>query len=332
MIADDDDAPPALGEIDLALIHALQVDARAPWTRIAAAIGVDAATAVRHWNALRAEGLAWLTAWPTPQRWASTTDLAFVLLRPGTEPGALAAVVGRPWVLSVDETSAGPLVLVASSAGLAQLGERVRLLEEDGAVVLRMDVVAAITAEDSTWRLPVLSAAQQRAIRPPARSVADTARVPRAQTIAELAEALDEDPRMSAAALGDRLGVSEATARRAVERASAAGLLRFGCDLAMPAAGFRRGAVLWARGTDPAAAAGRAARLSEAHRAGVVVGPAPLFACVRARTLTALPGIERAWGDEAEIVDRWTVLRSIKRNGHELDPQGRSRRRIPLRW
>ncbi|WP_169797714.1 hypothetical protein, partial [Microbacterium resistens] len=69
-----------------------------------------------------------------------------------------------------------------------------------------------------------------------------------------------------------------------------------------------------------------------AHRAGVVVGPAPLFACVRARTLTALPGIERAWGDEAEIVDRWTVLRSIKRNGHELDPQGRSRRRIPLRW
>ncbi len=80
------------------------------------------------------------------------------------------------------------------------------------------------------------------------------------------------------------------------------------------------------------AASIRAARLPEVHRAGVAVGPAPLFACVRARSLTALPAIERAWGGDVEIVDRWTVLRPVKRNGHELDASGRSIARIPPRW
>ncbi|VXB52741.1 DNA-binding transcriptional regulator AsnC [Microbacterium sp. 8M] len=327
--------PRPLDEIDLAVVHALQLDARAPWTRIAAAVGVDAATVVRHWSALNDEGLAWLTAWPTAERWASSTDLALVLVHPGITTDAQAAAVRRPWVLGVDETSAGLLLLVAASEGLAQLGERVRALETDAAV-LRMDVAASVSAEDSTWRLPVLSATQQRLLRPAPRgarpSAADAPRPPKPHIVAEIADVLDEDPRMPSAALAVRLGVSEATARRAVERATAAGLLRFGCDLAMPAAGYRRGAVLWARSTDPESAAARAARLPEAHRAGVAVGPAPLFACVRARSLTALPAIERSWGPDVEIVDRWTVLRTVKRNGHELDAFGRSIARIPPRW
>ncbi|MDR2322633.1 MAG: AsnC family transcriptional regulator [Microbacterium sp.] len=327
---DDAEARP-LDEIDLALIHALQLDARAPWTRVAAAIGVDAATVVRHWSALREEGLAWLTAWPTPERWASSTDLALVLAHPGASAEARAALVRRPWVLGVDETSAGLLLLVAASAGLPQLGERVRDLETE-ATVLRMDVAASVAAEDSTWRLRVLSAAQQRLLRSERPSVVEGARPPKPQAVAEIAETLDEDPRMPSATLGARLGVSEATARRAVDRATAAGLLRFGCDLAMPAAGFRRGAVLWARSADPEAAAARAARLPEVHRAVVVVGPAPLSVSVRARSLTALPAIERSWGPDVEIVDRWTVLRPIKRNGHELDAAGRSIARIPPRW
>ncbi|WP_439902333.1 AsnC family transcriptional regulator [Microbacterium azadirachtae] len=327
--------PRVLDEVDLAVVHALQLDARAPWTRIAAAIGVDAATVVRHWSALTDEGLAWLTVWPTAERWASTTDLALVLVHPGIAPDAQAAIVRRPWVLGVDETSAGLLVLVAASEGLPQLGERVRALEAD-ATVVRMDVAATVSAEDSTWRLPVLSTAQQRLLRPGSggtrASAADTARPLKPQVVADIADVLEEDPRMPSAVLAARLGVSEATGRRAVERATAAGLLRFGCDLAMPAAGYRRGAVLWARSADPEAAAARAARLPEAHRAGVAVGPAPVFACVRARSLTALPAIERSWGQDVEIVDRWTVLRSVKRNGHELDASGRSIARIPPRW
>jgi len=322
----------SLDEIDLAVLHALQIDARAPWTRVAAVIGVDAATVVRHWSALRADGLAWLTAWPTPQRWSSTTDLGVALLDSRIPAEALAAVVRRPWVLSVDETSAGYLALLATSAGLAKLGDRARELADDGAPVLRMDVAASIVAEDSTWRLAVLSNAQQRSLRAGTPAGAATPRPIAPSTLAEITAALDEDARMPAATLALRLGVSEATSRRNLERATAAGLLRFGCDLAMPAAGFGRGVVLWGRSEDPEGAAARAARLPEVHRAGILVGAAPLFVCLRARSLTALPAVERAWGGDVQISDRWTVLRSMKRNGHLLDADGRSVARVAPSW
>lgn len=330
MNASGDDLPAMLGELDLSIVHALQIDARAPWTRVAAAVGADAATVARHWQALREESLAWLTAWPTPERWSSTTDVAVVLLGRRTSPTVIQEVVALPWVLSVDDTSAGWLVLVAGVGGLPVLGERVRALAELGARVRRMDVAAAIVAEDSGWRLRVLSRQQQRTLGGPARG--GDARPPRADVVAELADALDEDPRLPAAALAVALGVSEATARRTVDRAVASGMLRLGCDLAMPVAGFRRGAVVWARSGDGAAAAARAAQLLEAHRVGIVVGPAPLFVCVRARSLTELQRIEASWGGEVETVDRWTVLREVKRNGHVLDASGRSVARVPVRW
>jgi len=318
-----------LGELDLAIVHALQVDVRAPWTRVAAAVGADPATVARHWQALREESLAWLPAWPTPERWSSSTDVAVVLLDAATPPAVVDAVVRQPWVLGADETSAGVLVLVAGAGGLTLIGERVRALAGLGAPVLRMDVASAIVAEDSGWRLRVLSRAQQRMLRD---SAARDLKPLRAEVVDELAAALDDDPRMPAATLAQTLGVSEATARRAVDRAVASGLLRLGCDLAMPAAGFRRGAILWGRAGDAEEAAARASRLPEAHRVGILVGAAPLFACVLARTLTALSGIERAWGDDVEVVDRWAVLRPLKRNGHLLDALGRSAERVPLRW
>ncbi|MBO9626015.1 MAG: AsnC family protein [Microbacterium sp.] len=327
------DALRDLDELDLAIVHALQIDARAPWTRVAAAVGADAATVARHWQALREESLAWLTAWPTPERWSATTDVAVVLLDPRTGADAIAEVVRQPWVLSADDTSAGCLVLVAGAGGLAVLGDRVRALTALGARVRRMDVAAAIVAEDSGWRLRVLSRQQQRVLREGAAGVSsEEPRPPRPEVVAEIADALDEDPRMPAATVAQRLGVSEATARRAVDRAVGAGLLRLGCDLAMPAAGFRRGAILWGRSGDAEGAAARAARLPEAHRVGILVGRAPLFVCVRARSLTALPQIEQVWGDDVEVTDRWTVLRGLKRNGHLLDASGRSVERVPLRW
>lgn len=319
----------AFDELDLAVVHALQIDARAPWTRVAAAVGADPATVARHWQALREASLAWLTAWPTPERWSSSTDVAVVLLDRATPPERIDELGRLSWVLSVDETSAGWLVLAAGGAGLAALGERVRTLGGFGEVH-RADIAAAIPAEDSGWRLRVLSRAQQRTLSAAPRGA--EARPPRPEVVAELADALEADPRMPAAALGVALGVSEATARRTVERAVAAGVLRLGCDLAMPAAGYRRGAVLWGRAADVETAAARAVQLPEAHRVGILVSGAPLFVCARARSLTELPRIEQAWGAELEIVERWTVLRELKRNGHLLDANGRSAARVPVRW
>ncbi|QCQ17998.1 AsnC family transcriptional regulator [Microbacterium sp. RG1] len=323
--------PGSLSELDLAIVHALQIDGRAPWARIAAAVGADTGTVTRHWQDLRAGGLAWTTIWPTPERWARTTDVALVLM--DADAAARDAIALMPWVIALDETSAGVLAVVAESGGLEAIGARVRTISGLGAGIRRADVAASIAQEDSTWRLQALSRAQQRLLVAPAGARRDV-RPPSPEVTAEIAAALADDPRLAVLTLGRRLGVSEPTMRRTLDRAIAAGVLRFGCDLAMSAAGLGRAAVLWARARDVDAAADRAGLLAETHRAGVVVGPSPVFASVRMRTLTALPSIEHRWQDAAavEVADRWTVLRTWKRNGHLLDGEGRSIRRIPVEW
>lgn len=331
---DDDVDAPTLDELDLAIVHALQIDARVPWTRLAGVLGIDAATVARHWRLLSERRAAWLTSWPTPQRWASSSDLAVIVLDtpPGTDAAEVrGAVLDLPWAIGLDDTSAGLVVTVAASRGLDALAERRRQLIALGTRVRRMDVVAALAEEDSTWRLQALSRDQQRAL---ARPTGVPSRPPASHLVDDIAAALDEDPRLPTVTLAARLGVSEPTARRAVDRVLAAGLVRVGCDLAMAGAGLGRGAILWARAFDVEAAAARAARLPEAHRVGVTVGPAPLFVCVRARSLAVLPRIERAWQDATpvEVVDRWTVLRTWKRNGHLLDAAGRTLRRVPVAW
>jgi len=193
-----------------------------------------------------------------------------------------------------------------------------------------MHVVAAVLAEDSMWRTRALDARGQRAMA--ATSAEEAAHPPKPEQVGELLEALAGDPRMSAARLATQLGVSEATARRAVDRAAATGRLGLGCDLAMPSAGLRRGAMLWARSPEPHAAGAQARRLPQAYRVVEVVGPASLCVSVRATTLTALPEIEQQLGSGIEIVDRWTVLAERKRNGHLLDDWGRSAGRVDVGW
>ena len=344
-----------LDELDLAIVHALQIDARAPWTRVASAVGADSATVSRRWEQMQEDSLAWLTCWPRAAQWESSTDLAMVLLSGDADADAVSAL---PWAFSVDETSAGLVALVASSSGLRALGGRARELAEvaagpGGARNRRdpsMHVVSAVIAEDSSWRTRALDARGQRIMAggSPGASGAGAAggagsgagsgagdsggssRPPKPEVVAELLDALGTDPRMSAAGLARRLGVSEATARRTVERAS--DRLGLGCDLSSWAAGLRRGAMLWARSPQPHASGLRARSAPQSYRVLQIVGPAPLCISVRATTLTALPEFEQALGEGIEIVDRWTVLGTRKRNGHLLDEWGRTRGRVDVRW
>src|SRR5262249_33104486 len=58
-----------LGETDLALIHALQIAPRAPWSAVGAVIGISAVTAARRWERLVDQGLAWVIGQPGPTLW-----------------------------------------------------------------------------------------------------------------------------------------------------------------------------------------------------------------------------------------------------------------------
>jgi hypothetical protein len=97
------DARHGFSELDLALLDAPQTTPRAPWSRIGRALGVDAATAARHWERLRAAGLSWITAHDA----AKTATVAFVEVRcrPGSLASVSAAAALLPWVFNVDETA-----------------------------------------------------------------------------------------------------------------------------------------------------------------------------------------------------------------------------------
>lgn len=328
--------PVLLDEVDLAVVHALQVAPRAPWTQVGAAVGVDAATAARHWDRLVAERLAWWTVWPTPEQWSATADVAVVQVRPG--PGALDAAADRwcalPWVLGVDETPLGLVALAAGDAGLAALAARVREQETDDERLEHVALAQRVLREDSTWRLRVLAPRQVRALEGPAGAAEPLPSSAPVTLVHEVAAALRDDVRTSHAALGRRLGVSEATARRALARVARAGALRFGCDVAMPAVGLGRGVLLAARaaGEDRDGALARIARDPAVHRVAELVDDAPLLVALRTATLERLPELERGWGSAVEVVGRTTVVRARKRNGHLLDAEGRSCGHVTPVW
>src|SRR5438128_7915967 len=69
--------PVTLTETDLALVEALQVAPRAPWTSLGAALGISAATAAQRWARLAATGSAWVTGGPGVALW-NTRCVAYV--------------------------------------------------------------------------------------------------------------------------------------------------------------------------------------------------------------------------------------------------------------
>lgn len=318
-------------EVDLALVHALQVNARAPWSQIASVIGVDAGTAARRWAAINEQGLAWFSVWPTPERHAPRSDAALVRVASVVRPETLDGWLRTPWVLGVERTSAGLTMLVIGHGGLAELERRiVETFPPVHAPVV--EYAAAVPREDSCWRLQSLSAGQSASLRPDEVEVG--ARVPREEVVEEVTTLLREDARMSLGTLAQRMGVSDATARRTVERLVGRGLLRVGCDVSMPAVGLGRGVVVRARVRGGAYERGNDAALRTAavHRVLNLVGPAPLTVSCRLGSLTQLVALEREWGEDVEVVDRWTVTETLKRNGHLLGPDGRSVGQVDVDW
>lgn len=319
-----------LAEVDLALVHALQVNARAPWARIAEVIGVDPATAARRWAAINARGAAWFAVWPTPERHAARSDAALVRVAARITPEAADAWCRTPWVLAVERTSVGTQALVVGHGGLAALEQRIHdlvaLVDDPGPV--HVEYAAAVPRDDSSWRLRVLSATQVRDLSEPR---TPGLRAPSEEAAAEVTALLREDARMTWGAMAARMGVRDATARRTVERVLAHGLVRIGCDVAMPAVGLGRGVVVRARADatfDPDALL----RSPAVHRVLRLVGPAEWTVSCRFTSLTELDAVERAWGPGLGVVDRWTVTAALKRNGHLLDASGRSTGEVDVDW
>ncbi|RSD09529.1 Lrp/AsnC family transcriptional regulator [Amycolatopsis eburnea] len=314
---------------DLALVEALQRDPRAPWTRIAAAVGTDATTAARRWDRLQAAGLAWLTAYVT----APTTTVGYVDV--ACRPDALVALTqelcGWPAVFSVERTTSRfGLYLSLAARDLDALDALVtgRIGALPGVLEVRFAVATRVYREGSGWLVNAL-APEQRAVLD---DTAEQARlvVPQQwndRDLRALVESLGEDGRRSYAELARDCRMSESAVRRALARMVRNHELDFRCDLAHVPAGWPviAGYRLDVPASDLDRAGTAIAHLPETRLSAAVVGEGNLVVSAWLREpagCTAYEAALAAAAPGARVVDRAITLRMPKRMGRLLSPHG----------
>lgn len=334
-----------LDETDMALVDALQTSPRAPWSRIGAVLGIDATTAARRWDRLRASGLAWSTAYETWERHARGQRLcmafADVAVAPGNLAAATEAACADPRVASVERTTGGgttgtdgALFLTLACSGTAALTRFADgpLAALPGARDVQLSVVLHSYREGADWKVHALDRGQRSRL---ASAVAGQAAPQHADADRALLRALSHDARRPYSELARDTGTSEATVRRRLARMLASGQVRIRCDVSHLAAG--RPVIGTYRVAVPSAeldAAGHlAAALPGVRLCMAVTGEANLLVSTWARSLSDAAGFEVRLGSRlpgARVLRRDVTLLTAKRMGRLLDDDGRARGHVPM--
>ncbi len=331
-----------VSELDLALVHALQVQPRASWSELAPLLGVTASTLARRWERLSAEGLAWVYASPG-RAFSRTRCTAFVLLRcrPGTRRRLTERVSAFEEVVTVELTAPGSVdllldVLAPDMRSLTRfLTERLEVLP--GVSAAECLFATSLYAEGSRWRLHSLDSAQLSALGPAVGGVRE------ADPSAEL-DHLDRalldllvcDGRLGLAVLAERTDASAATVRRRLRRLTDSGVLAFRCDMAPRLTGLPVSVTF--RGRVPARDLNTLHRtlapLPECRLVAAVTGTSAVLATYWLRDIGEIQRRETALCarlPSLTITDRIVGLRTVKRMGHLLDGDGRRTGTRPMR-
>lgn len=324
-----------LDETDLALINALQLDPRAPWSVVARALDVDAVTAARRWQRLESSGSAWVAAQPMGPGYAAYVEVDCVTGR----VEEIARTLARwPHVWTIDLTTGNRhLMLLVCVSGFSDLS---RFLYQaldvlDGVVSWRTQLITQIYSTADSWELRALDVEQRARIGASSRASHSTGRTPEAVEQAMLS-LLSVDGRMSLTELAARTGCAVSTARRRLNTMIDTGVLSFRCDIARSLSGWPVSFWLWSR--IPAALTEQAARtlsrLPETRTCmGLTGGTSNLLLCLSLRSVEDASRLEEqiiAACSGLIVVDRAIALDGVKRMGRVLDGSGRAIDTVPL--
>ncbi|WP_175414218.1 Lrp/AsnC family transcriptional regulator [Agrococcus sp. SGAir0287] len=319
--------PHDLPDSDLALVTALQDAPRASWAAIGRAIGVSAPTARRRWEAIAESGAAWATTYAGFAA-GLLFGLAEVRCRPGTVDAVAAALRAHPKIISVTGmTGERDLVLTILADDMAQFRQLIQswLGTHEAVTAVRSTIVTRMFSDGSRWR----------AVGPPHdgllptvhESRADGEAASREQWLAAL-EVLERDGRASARELAERLGTSEAHARRVVRRLVAHGWIQQRIDVSLEQRMWPHALALWL--VVPAArleaTALQIAGLPMTRMCAALAGGASnLYVIVWLRELedAAPMEAELARSLELRVLDRAILLHYYKRVGHLFDEENR---------
>ncbi|MGR7001955.1 AsnC family transcriptional regulator [Yinghuangia aomiensis] len=319
-----------LDELDLALVHALQVAPRAPWSGLAPVLGVDAVTLARRWRRLSASGRAWVTCYAGPGRGTGRPGLP----GPGRTGGRTRclgrgtrhphAPTRRPSASNTCRTAG-----TCSSPSAPPTRRRCRPTCSTACPMCRASSRSGPTWSPGSTRRArrgasrALDAGQQRTLG----AAADESPRDRRVTAVDraLVLALGRDGRTPVNALARTVGVSPATAARRVAWLIGSGHGRLRCEVAHTFSGWPVTALWWLRVPPPDLdeVGRRLAAHPDVRMSAAVTGSANLFAAMWLRSLADLPAFEadliRRY-PRVEVLDRTVVLDSGQT--HRPDPRG----------
>ena len=284
-----------LDQPDRQLIRALQLDPRAPFSRIAEILGVSEQTVARRYRKLRGDGYLRVMGLVSPRGVGVTEWLVRIGCRPG---GArrLADALARREDVSWVTLSSGGSEIVCAVRPLSQRQSDELLLQRLPATsqvlsVATHAVLHRFAGREADWAgyVDELTAEQvtQLAAAPPAGPASPDLLQP---SDGPLLAALALDGRTSYATLAKEAGWTEGRVVRRVEALRAAGILYFDVDLATEMLGFRASAYLWLI-VEPAhlAAVGEEiSRHAEVPFAAAITGSANLVTSIVCRDSEAL--------------------------------------------
>jgi DNA-binding Lrp family transcriptional regulator len=333
-----------LSDDDRALIASLQVAPRASWTDIGQALGISGVTAARRWRRLTSDGTVWVTAAPGMVRSAQQC-LAYVEIDcpPARRTEVAAQLAQRECVVTVEiTTGTADILATVAAADLTTLSHY--LLDDlgrmDDVLRTRVRIATKIYSEGSSWRLFELPPAALRILqrtRPDAELAGglDGESVAMNADERRIARLLTVNGRASYAELAAATGLSPTTVRRHVGRLLGARIMLPRTDMAAELSGTPVQVYLWADApVDQLPASARAlTQLRQVRLCATVSSASSMVLSAWLHTVEEVHRLELTIArklPQLRIVDRLIVLRTVKRIGRLLDPQGRAVGVVPI--
>ncbi|MEU5540173.1 Lrp/AsnC family transcriptional regulator [Streptomyces sp. NPDC020362] len=238
-----------LDDLDRALIHALHVDGRAPFSRIAAVLGVSAQTVARRYRRLRTEAGLRVVGLADPHRAGRTQWLVRLTATARSAQDIAAALVRRPDTSWVKLTSGGTEITAVIHAPASDASPDSLLLRD----IPRTGGITAVSAHcllhtylggPANWRRSARALDEEQQAALAYRITTEGVRQPEPGD-AELLAALEKDGRLGQGDLARATGWSPATVARRLAELRAAGALFFDVEVDAGLFGVRARALLW---------------------------------------------------------------------------------------
>jgi DNA-binding Lrp family transcriptional regulator len=320
-----------LDAIDRGLVHALQVDGRAPFGRIAAVLGVSDQTIARRYRRLRSAGALRVVGSVNAMLLGYASWAIRLRCAPDAAGPIAAALARRPDTFWVHLLSGGTEIACGTTARTPEERDTLLLqrLPRTGRVVSvsAHSLLHLYVGGPASWpgAATALSEDQVERLRPDAPAVHDGEPVVLDDGDQVLLAALSLDGRTGHAELAGITGWSESTVRRRMDRLVGSGVLFYDIDIPPECLGFRYEARLWmsVRPADLASVGEALAEHPEVSFAAAITGPANLMAAVACRDEQALYRYltERIGAlDGVTQLETAPVIRTVKRAGAVLKP------------